>query len=41
MQPVVLSLVITIWSMCLMKKYKRSYKYWLGYIVGTIERFIK
>ena len=25
----------------LMKKYKRSYKYWLGYIVGTIERFTK
>jgi|TARA_R110000772_G_scaffold66279_5_gene147672 hypothetical protein len=24
-----------------MKKYKWSYKYWLGYIVGTIERFTK
>ena len=29
------------WEVQTMKNYKLSYKYWLGYIVGTIERFVK
>ena len=29
------------WEIQAMKNYKLSYKYWLGYIVGTIERFVK
>ena len=29
------------WEVQAMKNYKLSYKYWLGYIVGTIERFVK